>query len=143
MVMVQPADVQDRDGAALGVPTIGELAGALAQAGFLAVRYDKRGFGQSGGRAESATLEDFAQDAVSVVSWLRQRRDVMAEVLMALQHIGRTPPPAIGCHSIICSFVWISAPAFRASRVCARTARSQAMKPPSGWNTAEWECGTR
>jgi fermentation-respiration switch protein FrsA (DUF1100 family) len=32
----------------------------IARAGYLAVRYDKRGFGQSGGRAESATLTDYA-----------------------------------------------------------------------------------
>ena len=60
----------------LGVPILGQLAGAFADAGFLAVRYDKRGFGQSGGRAESATLSDYAEDVRAVVRWLMQRKDV-------------------------------------------------------------------
>ena len=58
------------------MPTLGQLAGVLADAGFLAVRYDKRGYGQSGGRAESATLTDSAEDVRSVFTWLRNRRDV-------------------------------------------------------------------
>jgi hypothetical protein len=36
------------------------------KAGTLAVRYDKRGFGQSGGRAESATLTEHAEDSPRV-----------------------------------------------------------------------------
>lgn len=86
VILLSGAAAADRDGAAFGVPTLGELAGALAEAGFLAVRYDKRGFGQSGGRAESATLDDFAQDAVSAVSWLRGRRDVDPRRIVVLGH---------------------------------------------------------
>jgi dipeptidyl aminopeptidase/acylaminoacyl peptidase len=66
----------DRDGFASGIPVVGQLAGAAAQAGLLAVRYDKRGYGQSGGRAESATVLDFAEDARGVMRWLAERKDV-------------------------------------------------------------------
>src|SRR6185295_1319994 len=52
----------DRDGVTFGIPILGQLAGALADAGFIVVRYDKRGLGQSGGRAESASLTDYAED---------------------------------------------------------------------------------
>ena len=45
-------------------------------AGYLVVRYDKRGVGQSGGRAESAGLSDYADDVVTVVQWLRKQKDV-------------------------------------------------------------------
>jgi len=55
---------------------MGQLAGALANAGFLTVRYDKRGYGQSGGRSESATLTDYADDARTVMRWLADRKDV-------------------------------------------------------------------
>lgn len=65
---------------------LGQLAGALAEAGFLAVRYDKRGHGQSGGRAESATLGDHADDAVAVVRWLANRRDVDRDRIAVLGH---------------------------------------------------------
>lgn len=66
----------DRDGYFVGIPVIGQLAGALANAGFLTVRYDKRGYGQSGGRSESATITDYAEDAKTVMRWLAERKDV-------------------------------------------------------------------
>ena len=40
----------DRDETAFGIPIFGQLANALADAGFMVLRYDKRGVGQSGGR---------------------------------------------------------------------------------------------
>jgi pimeloyl-ACP methyl ester carboxylesterase len=66
----------DRDGLAFGIPTLGELAGALADAGFIVVRYDKRGIGQSGGRPESASLADFSDDQRAAMKFLSSRKDV-------------------------------------------------------------------
>jgi pimeloyl-ACP methyl ester carboxylesterase len=76
VVLIGDSQVGDRDGVVGGVPVIGQLAGALADAGFLTVRFDKRGYGQSGGRPESATIGDFAEDTIAVVRWLADRRDV-------------------------------------------------------------------
>jgi dipeptidyl aminopeptidase/acylaminoacyl peptidase len=68
------------------VPILGQLAGALAEAGFVAVRYDKRGHGQSGGRAESATLGDQAEDALAVIRWLGNRRDIDRDRIAVIGH---------------------------------------------------------
>ena len=76
VIFLSGAGSDDRDGFASGIPVVGQLAGAAAQAGFLAVRYDKRGYGQSGGRAESATVLDFAEDVRGVMRWLAARKDV-------------------------------------------------------------------
>ena len=76
VILLSGAGADDRDGVVAGIPIAGQLAGALADAGFLAVRFDKRGYGQSGGRAESATLADHAEDAIAVVRWLNNRPDV-------------------------------------------------------------------
>lgn len=76
VVLVGGAGRQDRDERIAGVPIFADLARALSEAGFAVVRYDRRGVGRSGGRTESATLADFADDALSVVEWLRKRRDV-------------------------------------------------------------------
>ena len=76
VILLAGAGGGDRDGNSFGVPILGQLAGALADAGILAVRYDKRGFGQSGGRAESATISDYADDARAVARWLMERKDV-------------------------------------------------------------------
>lgn len=76
IVLVGGSGNIDRDSVAFGIPVMGQLAGQLADAGYLVVRYDKRGVGQSGGRAESAALSDYADDVVSVVKWLREQKDV-------------------------------------------------------------------
>ncbi len=76
IVLVGGSGNIDRESVAYGIPVMGQLAGLLADAGYLVVRYDKRGVGQSGGRAESATLADYAEDLRSVVKWLRKQKDV-------------------------------------------------------------------
>jgi hypothetical protein len=66
----------DRDGTLNGVPTLTHIAGALAEAGFISVRYDRRGTGQSGGRVESATLHNYSEDVRSAFDWLEDRNDI-------------------------------------------------------------------
>lgn len=86
VVLLAGAASNERDGVVGGVAVLGQLAGALADAGFVAVRYDKRGHGQSGGRAESATLGDQAEDALAVVRWLANRRDIDRERIAVVGH---------------------------------------------------------
>jgi hypothetical protein len=76
VVLVGGSSTADRDELAYDIPIFGQLADALAEAGFVVLRYDKRGVGQSGGRMEAATLDDYADDARSVVSFLIARKDV-------------------------------------------------------------------
>ena len=86
VILVGGADSDDRDGTLFGVPILANLAGAASQAGFLAVRYDKRGYGQSGGRRESATIADLSEDLRSIVRWLSKRRDVDNKRVAVLGH---------------------------------------------------------
>ena len=86
VVLVGGSGPTDRDGLAFGVPILGEVAGALAEAGFIVVRYDKRGIGQSGGRAEAATLNDYADDARAAVKLLARSQGRRSEA-----HRGRRP----------------------------------------------------
>ena len=75
-VLIGGSGPTDRDETVAGIPVFGQIARDLVAAGFIVVRYDKRGVGQSGGRAESATLSDYAEDARSVLLWLEKRKDV-------------------------------------------------------------------
>lgn len=76
VVLIGGSGPADRDGTVAGIPVLGQVARDLVAAGFLVVRYDKRGVGQSGGRAETATLLDYAEDARAVVTYLsKERRD--------------------------------------------------------------------
>src|SRR5262245_15823384 len=86
VVLLAGAGANDRDGFMYGIPLLGQLAGTLADAGFLVVRYDRRGFGQSGGRAESATMSDYADDARTVVRWLLDRKDVDPKRIALVGH---------------------------------------------------------
>lgn len=76
VLLIGGAGTQDRDEVTARVPVFGHLANAIADAGFLVVRYDKRGVGRTGGRTESATVSDYADDALGLVKWLRKRPDV-------------------------------------------------------------------
>lgn len=76
LVLIGGSSPTDRDGFVAGIPVLGQMARDLVEAGFLVVRYDKRGIGQSGGRTETATLADYADDVRSIVRWLRDRDDV-------------------------------------------------------------------
>jgi len=93
-VLVAGSGAQDRDETVFNIPIFGQLAGALADAGFLVVRYDKRGVGQSGGRGESATLADYAEDVRAVVKYLSERKDVDKKHIAAAESYERYATPA-------------------------------------------------
>jgi len=76
LVLVGWSDPTDRDESVAGIPIFGQVASALADSGYVVVRYDKRVVGQSGGRSEATTLADYAEDAVAAVKFLNRRKDV-------------------------------------------------------------------
>lgn len=67
---------QDRDYVSYGIPLYAQLARSLSAAGYVVLRYDARGMGRSGGRAESSRVEEYTDDVLSIVEWLRRRDDV-------------------------------------------------------------------
>jgi pimeloyl-ACP methyl ester carboxylesterase len=112
IVLVAGSGGVDRDETVAGIPIFGQLAGALADRGFLVLRYDKRGVGQSGGRTESATLQDYAGDLVAVVKWLARRDDVDSRRIAAAGHSegGAVAMLAAAREKKIASVVLIAAP---------------------------------
>lgn len=86
VILVPGTRSNDRDEHLFGVPIFGQLAGTLSQEGYLVVRYDKRGVGQSGGRPESATIEDYADDARAMVRYARERDDVDQDRVVVVAH---------------------------------------------------------
>lgn len=75
-VLVAGSGPQDRDYTTFGIPIFAQIAGGLASHGVLAVRYDVRGVGRSGGRTETSRLDEYSEDAAAIVTWLRRRKDV-------------------------------------------------------------------
>jgi pimeloyl-ACP methyl ester carboxylesterase len=86
VLLVGGSGPTDRDETVFGVPVMGHIAAALVDAGFLVARYDKRGIGQSGGRAESSTITDFVEDARAGIAWLVKRPDVDKERIAIVGH---------------------------------------------------------
>ena len=86
VVLTGGSGSSDRDEVIAGIPILGQIAGALADAGFIVVRYDKRGIGQSGGRVESATLIDYAEDLRAAVRFLGGRKDVDPKRIAVVGH---------------------------------------------------------
>ena len=86
VVLIAGSGPLDRDETAHGIPIFAQLANALADAGFAVVRYDKRGVGQSGGRSEFATLNDYAEDAIAAVRFLEKRKDIDPKRIALVGH---------------------------------------------------------
>jgi alpha-beta hydrolase superfamily lysophospholipase len=86
IVLVAGSAPVDRDAAVAGIPLFAQLAGQLADRDFVVLRYDKRGTGQSGGRTERATLQDYADDAAAAVKWMAKRKDVDPERIFLVGH---------------------------------------------------------
>ena len=86
VVLVPGPEASDRNEIHHGVSIFGQLAGALADRGVVVARYDRRGAGQSGGRAESATLGNYADDAREVARFLERRDDVNRDRIVVAGH---------------------------------------------------------
>lgn len=86
VILVGGSGPLDRDETVAGIPVFGQLAGALADAGFTVLRYDKRGVGQSGGRNEAANLTDYADDLRAAVRFMSGRKDVDPKRIAVVGH---------------------------------------------------------
>ncbi|HEY7291326.1 MAG TPA: alpha/beta fold hydrolase [Vicinamibacterales bacterium] len=86
VVLVGGSGPTDRDETIAGIPILGQIADAIAGAGFMVVRYDKRGIGQSGGRSESAGLADYSEDVRAAVKFLSDRKDVDPKRIAVIGH---------------------------------------------------------
>lgn len=86
VILIGGSGPTDRDETVAGIPVFGQIARALVAAGFVVVRYDKRGVGQSGGRVESVTIADYAEDARQVLLWLEKRKEVDKDRIALVGH---------------------------------------------------------
>ena len=86
VVLAGDSGLTDRDELVAGIPILGQLADSLANAGFVVIRYDKRGVGQSGGRSEGVTLNDYADDQRAAIKFLTSRKDVDAKRIAVVGH---------------------------------------------------------
>ena len=71
VVLISGSGSQNRDEELMGHRPFLVLADALTRSGIVVLRYDDRGFAESGGDASASTSLDFADDAESAVNYLK------------------------------------------------------------------------
>jgi pimeloyl-ACP methyl ester carboxylesterase len=86
VVLVPGTASTDRDEYLSGVPLHGQLATILSASGHVVLRYDRRGVGQSGGRPESATLRNYAEDVRDVVRYVGGLDNVDRDRVAVIAH---------------------------------------------------------
>jgi alpha-beta hydrolase superfamily lysophospholipase len=86
VILVAGSGPVDRDETIAGIPVLGQLANALADSGYLVLRYDKRGTGQSGGRIETAGLAEYAEDLRAAITFMANRKAVDPRRLAVVGH---------------------------------------------------------
>ena len=138
VLLVGGSGPADRDELTFGIPIFGQLADAVADAGFIVLRYDRRGVGMSGGRDEAATIADYADDARAAVKFLSERKDVDPKRVAAVGHGegGIVAMLAAARHGRIAALALVAAPGVtgaelyleQVQRALDRTNRSAAEK---------------
>ena len=143
VVLVAGSGGVERDETVAGVPIFAQLAGSLAQQGFIVLRYDKRGVGQSGGRSERVTLQDYADDLAVAVKWLTKREDVDPKRIAVAGHSegGAVAMLAAAREDKIASLVLIAAPGKNGSELVLEQQRHMLdlMKTPEPERQAKIE----
>jgi pimeloyl-ACP methyl ester carboxylesterase len=86
ILMIAGSGPTDRDETVAGIPIFAQIAGALADGGYYVLRYDKRGVGKSGGRAEGVSIDDYVEDAHAALRFLKERKDVDPKRLVLFGH---------------------------------------------------------
>ncbi|MDZ7626609.1 MAG: alpha/beta fold hydrolase [Ignavibacteriaceae bacterium] len=76
VILVTGSGPQDRNEELLGHKPFLVLADYLTSNGIAVLRYDDRGIGESTGDFRKATSEDFADDAIAAVEFLKKRSEV-------------------------------------------------------------------
>ncbi len=125
MITISGSGPQERDerlGSVLpGYAIFREIADTLGRRGIAVLRYDDRGVGESGGadsRAK-ATSADFADDAQSVVAYLRTRADIDASRIVISGHSegGLIGPMVAVREPAVRGLVMLAGPAYDGRRV--------------------------
>jgi len=86
VVLISGSGSQNRDEALMGHRPFLVLADAFTRSGIVVLRYDDRGFAESGGDASAATSIDFADDAESAVDYLMTMPYVDADCIGLIGH---------------------------------------------------------
>ena len=108
VVLVTGSGPQNRDEEIMDHRPFWVIADNLSRAGILVLRCDDRGFGKSGGKFETATTEDFVDDALACVKYLKARSDVARVGIVGHSEGGMIAPMAAAKSSDVAFIVMLA-----------------------------------
>lgn len=118
VLLLSGSGPQDRDGTVAGHRPFRLLADHLTRHGFVVLRTDDRGVGQSSGHWATATLEDLAADASAMVAFLKGREEVDAQRVIVVGHsLGGIVGAMVGREEQVAALVLLAAPALPGQEV--------------------------
>ncbi len=106
----------NRDGNAKGLELnlYRELAEWLSGQGFVTLRYDKRGVGESGGKQYETSMDDLIDDAEACLAFLRRHPLVDEENVLVLGHSeGAILAPALNARNPVAGLILLSGAGMR------------------------------
>ena len=86
VILITGSGPQDRDQTFVGHKTFLVLADYLTKRGIAVLRYDDRGTSESTGTFSTATTEDFANDVVAAINYLKTRNDIDTKNIGLIGH---------------------------------------------------------
>jgi len=112
LTFLSGSGLQDREGFAAGMDLgTHEILDHLTRAGFLVLRVDDRGAGESTGPMEDLTFDDLVADGRRVLEHLRARPDVDPERIALLGHSeGGVSAPILAAEGGVAAVVLLAAP---------------------------------
>ncbi len=86
VLLVSGSGPQNRDEELMGHKPFAVIADYLTKKGYIVLRVDDRGVGQTTGNRKKATSEDFAKDANAAIDYLKTRKEVSQKKIGIMGH---------------------------------------------------------
>lgn len=121
VVMVSGSGPQDRDETLLGHRPFLVIADHLTRNGIAVLRYDDRGVGKSTGTFATATSDEFAQDALAAIAFVKHRKGIDGRRLGIVGHSegGLIAPMCAARSKDVAFIVMLAGPGMRGAELLA------------------------
>lgn len=136
IILITGSGQQDRDETILGHKPFWVIADHLTKHGFAVLRVDDRGMGKSTGMSPDVTSQDFADDVIASINYLKTRTDIDVKKIGLLGHSegGMIAPMVAAKTKDVAFMILLAGPAVKGIEVI--NEQQVAIQKASGMNEA-------